>query len=88
MAKLYYTKEIKKIFDDAVNEKLRKLFDDACTDDSWVNFEDAPAEMRELKLVKTFLDELIQRLEEADRLDDEYLDSIREKKEAEDGTAS
>ena len=87
MAKLYYTKEIRKIFDDAVNEKLRKLFDDACTDDSWVNFEDAPAEMRELKLVKVFLDELIQRLEEADRLDDEYLESIRAKGEN-DGTAS
>lgn len=81
MAKLYWTKDIKKAFDDKINELLNSLIDDRDGDQQ--------TEMYTLEMIrvcKRFAKDVISDLKEADRLDDEQ--EARRKAEGNDATGS
>ena len=66
MAKLYWTRDIKKAFDDKINELLNSLIDDTDGDS-----ESEQYTLDMIRVCKRFAKNVINDLTEADRLDDE-----------------
>lgn len=78
MAKLYWTKDIKKIFDDKLTERVM-----AAVNDNDMPLTGVTAEVGEVRCLRYFLDQIIAGMEEADRKDDAEMEEWRAKKNAE-----
>ena len=66
MAKLYWTRDIKKAFDDKINVLLNSLVDDTVGDSKSEHYT-----LEAIRVCKGFAKDVINDLIEADRLDDE-----------------
>ncbi len=66
MSKLYWTRDIKEILDNKIDETMRTLLaDKKATDQDIVNV------VRATRTLRTFCDEIIAEMEEMDRQEDE-----------------
>ena len=70
MGKLYYTKDIKELFDNYFKERAAKV-----ATNEWLEDEEIVDTIQELRNFKGYLDEIITRIEEMDRKYDELIDS-------------
>ena len=71
MAKLYWTKDIKKLIDKKIEHYSAALINTEMDDDGLFIY------IRNLRIFKDYAYELIAEMEEADRKDDEYMASIQ-----------
>ena len=71
MAKLYWTKDIKKLIDKKIEHDSAALINTEMDDDGLFIY------IRNLRIFKDYAYELIAEMEEADRKDDEYMASIQ-----------
>ena len=70
MGKLYYTKDIKELFDNYFKERAAKV-----ATNEWLEDDEIVDTIQELRNFKGYLDEIITRMEEMDRKYDELIDS-------------
>ena len=71
MAKLYWTKDIKKLIDKKIEHDSAALINTEMDDDGLLIY------IRNLRIFKDYAYELIAEMEEADRKDDEYMASLK-----------
>ena len=72
MAKLYWTKDIKKLIDKKIEHDSAIL-----VNDKEMSEEEIFRFVRDIRIFKNYAYELIEEMEEADRKDDEYMASIQ-----------
>lgn len=76
MAKLYYTKEIGQVFDEKIIDMLRKIVETT-------NDEASTELIHSIRICQSFAKQIMDKLEEIDRKDDEEMAAWRAKKAAE-----
>ena len=82
MAKLYWTKDLKEVIDEFINENsISMVKDDAVSEEKVARY------ARELRIFRKYADVLIEKMEEMDRKDDEEMAAWRAKREAEEAEA-
>ena len=74
MAKLYWTKDVRKIVEDEIAKRAALLV----TDEQY----DLGAAFRELRVGYKFAKEILSMMEELDRADDEMMEALKAEKEA------
>ena len=72
MAKLYWTKDIKKLIDKKIEHDSAIL-----VNDKEMSEEEIFRFVRDIRIFKNYAYELIEEMEEADRKDDEYMASLK-----------
>lgn len=82
MAKLYWTKDLKEVINEFINESSMAL-----VNDKNIIEEKAARYIQELRIFRKYADELIEKMEEMDQKDDEEMAAWRAKREAEEAEA-
>ncbi|MBO5987294.1 MAG: hypothetical protein J6Q02_10960 [Lachnospiraceae bacterium] len=78
MAKLYWTKDIEKLFEDKLTERVM-----SAVNDSNMPLTGVTAEIGEVRCLRYFLEQIIADMKEMDRKDDAEMEEWRAKKNAE-----
>ena len=78
MAKLYYTKDIGQVFDEKITDMVSKIVADKTISD-----EAATELIHGIRICQSFAQQIMDKLEEIDRKDDEEMAAWRAKKAAE-----